>query len=190
MPPTAKRVRPDLNVSQQNSLSPSERKINAQYMRVNHAGEICAQALYRGQLFFNKNSEIKEKLEKAADEEVDHLAWCDERIKELGGSKSILNPLLYSSSFLLGAFTSIIDEKYNLGFLAETEKQVSHHLSSHLTRIDKNDKKTIKIIETMKADEEEHANSALQMGAKNLPPTIKKIMGNASKVMTKTTFYI
>jgi len=91
---------------------------------------------------------------------------------------------------LLGAFTSIIDEKYNLGFLAETEKQVSQHLSSHLKRIDKNDKKTIKIIETMKADEEEHANSALQMGAKNLPPTIKKIMGNASKVMTKTTFYI
>ena len=138
----------------------------------------------------NKNNEIKEELEKAAEEEIDHLVWCDKRINELGGKKSKLNPIFYSGSFLLGAFTSIVDERYNLGFLAETEKQVTKHLSNHLNQIDKSDKKTIKIIEAMRDDEEEHANSALKMGAKNLPHPLKKIMGYASKVMTKTTFYI
>tara|TARA_B100000035_G_scaffold286426_1_gene270706 strand:+ start:221 stop:844 length:624 start_codon:yes stop_codon:yes gene_type:complete len=188
--PTSHRPRPDLNILEADSISTTNKKINAKYMRVNHTGEICAQALYRGQLFFNKNNEIKEELEKAADEEIDHLVWCDIRIQELEGKTSKLNPIFYSGSFLLGAFTSFIDERYNLGFLAETEKQVTKHLSNHLQQIDKSDEKTIKIIETMRDDEEEHANSALKMGAKNLPPAIKKIMGYASKVMTKTTFYI
>ena len=188
--PTSRRPRPDLNLLETDSISSTNKKINAKYMRVNHTGEICAQALYRGQLFFNKNNEIKEELEKAAEEEIDHLAWCDKRIQELGGKTSKLNPIFYSGSFLLGAFTSIVDERYNLGFLAETEKQVANHLSNHLKQIDKNDKKTIKIIEAMRDDEEEHANSALKMGAKNLPRPMKKIMGYASKVMTKTTFYI
>ena len=143
-----------------------------------------------GNFFFNKNNEIKEELEKAVQEEIDHLVWCDERIQELGGKTSKLNPIFYSGSFLLGAFTSIVDERYNLGFLAETEKQVTNHLSNHLKKINKSDKKTIKIIEAMRDDEEEHANSALKMGAKNLPLPMKKIMGYASKVMTKTTFYI
>ena len=186
----SRRPRPDLNITETDSLSSKNKKINAKYMRVNHTGEICAQALYRGQLFFNKNNEIKEELEKAAEEEIDHLVWCDKRINELGGKKSKLNPIFYSGSFLLGAFTSIVDERYNLGFLAETEKQVANNLSNHLKQIDKSDKKTIKIIEAMRDDEEEHANSALKMGAKNLPRTMKKIMGYASKVMTKTTFYI
>ena len=188
--PTSRRPCPDLNILETDSISSTNKKINAKYMRVNHTGEICAQALYRGQLFFNKNNEIKEELEKAAEEEIDHLAWCDKRIQELGGKTSKLNPIFYSGSFLLGAFTSIVDERYNLGFLAETEKQVANHLSNHLKQIDKSDKKTIKIIEAMRDDEEEHANSALKMGAKNLPRPMKKIMGYASKVMTKTTFYI
>lgn len=187
---TSRRPRPDLNITETDSLSAKNKKINAKYMRINHTGEICAQALYRGQLFFNKNNEIKEELEKAAEEEIDHLVWCDKRINELGGKKSKLNPIFYSGSFLLGAFTSIVDERYNLGFLAETEKQVTKHLSNHLNQIDKSDIKTIKIIEAMRDDEEEHANSALKMGAKNLPHPLKKIMGYASKVMTKTTFYI
>ena len=142
------------------------------------------------QTIVKSNNEIKEELEKAAEEEIDHLVWCDKRIQELGGKTSKLNPIFYSGSFLLGAFTSIVDERYNLGFLAETEKQVANHLSNHLKQIDKSDKKTIKIIEAMRDDEEEHANSALKMGAKNLPRPMKKIMGYASKVMTKTTFYI
>ena len=187
---TSRRSRPDLKIVEIDSISSTNKKTNAKYMRVNHTGEICAQALYRGQLFFNKNNEIKEELEKAAQEEIDHLVWCDERIQELGGKTSKLNPIFYSGSFLLGAFTSIVDERYNLGFLAETEKQVTNHLSNHLKKINKSDKKTIKIIEAMRDDEEEHANSALKMGAKNLPLPMKKIMGYASKVMTKTTFYI
>ena len=187
---TSRRSRPDLKIVEIDSISSSNKKTNAKYMRVNHTGEICAQGLYRGQLFFNKNNEIKEELEKAAEEEIDHLVWCDERIQELDGKTSKLNSIFYSGSFLLGAFTSIVDEKYNLGFLAETEKQVTNHLSNHLKQIDKSDKKTIKIIETMKDDEEEHANSALKMGAKNLPRPMKKFMMYASKVMTKTTFYI
>ena len=187
---TSRRSRPDLKIEEIDSTSSTNKKTNAKYMRVNHTGEICAQALYRGQLFFNKNNEIKEELEKAAQEEIDHLVWCDERIQELGGKTSKLNPIFYSGSFLLGAFTSIVDERYNLGFLAETEKQVTNHLSNHLKKINKSDKKTIKIIEAMRDDEEEHANSALKMGAKNLPLPMKKIMGYASKVMTKTTFYI
>ena len=186
----SRRPRPDLKILERDSISSTNKNINAKYMRVNHTGEICAQGLYRGQLFFNKNNEIKEELEKAAEEEIDHLVWCDERIQELDGKTSKLNPIFYSGSFLLGAFTSIVDEKYNLGFLAETEKQVTNHLSNHLKQIDKSDKKTIKIIETMKDDEEEHANSALKMGAKNLPRPMKKFMMYASKVMTKTTFYI
>lgn len=188
--PSSKRPHPDLSIKETNPISSKNKKVNAKYMRVNHTGEVCAQALYRGQLFFNKNNEIKKELEKAANEEIDHLAWCEKRIYELGGKTSKLNPIFYSGSFLLGALTSIIDERYNLGFLAETEKQVTKHLSNHLKQIDRSDKKTIKIIEAMRDDEEEHANSALKMGAKNLPPTIKKIMGSASKVMTKTTFYI
>lgn len=188
--PTSFRPRPDLNILEAESLSTTNKKINAKYMRINHTGEVCAQALYRGQLFFNTNNKIKEELEKAADEEVDHLVWCDKRIQELGGKTSKLNPFFYSGSFLLGAITSAIDERYNLGFLAETEKQVTKHLSNHLKQIDKSDKKTIKIIEAMRDDEEEHANSAIKMGAKNLHPAIKKFMGYASKVMTKTTFYI
>ena len=186
----SRRPRPDLKILERDSITSTNKNINAKYMRVNHTGEICAQGLYRGQLFFNKNNEIKEELEKAAEEEIDHLVWCDERIQELDGKTSKLNPIFYSGSFLLGAFTSIVDEKYNLGFLAETEKQVTNHLSNHLKQIDKSDKKTIKIIETMKDDEEEHANSALKMGAKNLPRPMKKFMMYASKVMTKTTFYI
>ena len=186
----SRRPRPDLKILERDSITSTNKNINAKYMRVNHTGEICAQGLYRGQLFFNKNNEIKEELEKAAEEEIDHLVWCDERIQELDGKTSKLNSIFYSGSFLLGAFTSIVDEKYNLGFLAETEKQVTNHLSNHLKQIDKSDKKTIKIIETMKDDEEEHANSALKMGAKNLPRPMKKFMMYASKVMTKTTFYI
>ena len=188
--PLGIRSRPDVNISETKSMSSELKKTNSKFMRVNHAGEVCAQGLYRGHLFFNKNTKVKKELEVAADEEIDHLSWCDERIKELGGKTSILNPVLYSGSFFMGAFTSIIDNKYNLGFLAETEKQVSAHLSDHLKRIDNDDKKTIKIIEAMKSDEEAHANLAKKMGGKILPSTAKKIMRYASKLMTKTTFYL
>ena len=188
--PSPQRLRPDHHLKDLYTLSPEERDNNSKYMRVNHSGEVCAQALYRGQLLFNKNNKIQKNLEDAANEELDHLAWCNSRIKELNGNTSYLNPFLYIGSFAIGSIASIIDEKYNLGFLSETEKQVSSHLENHLNKISPNDKKTIAIIKQMKKDEEKHEASAKSMGAKNLPSSIQKIMELTSKVMTETTFKI
>lgn len=190
VPSTPQRLRPDSHFKSSYKLTSEEEKNHGKFMRVNHSGEVCAQALYRGQLFFNKNNKIQEGLEKAADEELDHLAWCESRIKELGGNTSFLNPLLYISSFAVGSIASIIDEKYNLGFLSETEKQVSSHLENHLSKISSKDKKTIAIIKQMKKDEEKHEASAKRMGARDLPIFIQKSMKFTSRIMTKTTFRI
>ena len=188
--PNKNRKRPDEGLSEATSLSLEDKENHAKYMRVNHSGEICAQGLYRGQLFFNKNKEIESKLKEAASEEVDHLAWCESRINELNGSTSKLNPLLYIGSFGIGAIASIVDEKYNLGFLSETEAQVALHLDSHIKKINPADKKTLKIIQSMKEDEENHKESAIKMGGVELPNLIKKIMGAASKIMTATTYRV
>ena len=184
------RSRPDVNFKDSDALTSQERESHSKYMRVNHSGEICAQALYRGQLFFNKNKKIEKKLEAAATEELDHLAWCQSRIKELGGTTSFLNPILYLGSFTIGSIASIIDEKYNLGFLSETEKQVSSHLKNHLNIIAPTDKRTIAIIKQMKQDEDRHEASARLMGAKELPTFIQKIMKFTSKIMTSSTYKI
>ena len=187
---TSERPRPDKNFKNSYDLTPQEKKLHSKFMRVNHSGEICAQALYRGQLFFNKNNKIQNQLEKSANEELDHLAWCHSRIKELNGRISYLNPLLYLSSFAVGSIASIIDEKYNLGFLSETEKQVSLHLESHLKTISLKDERTIAIIKQMKKDEDKHEASAKSMGAKELPILIQKTMKFTSKIMTASTFRI
>ena len=188
--PYPQRSRPDINLKDSDTLTPEEKKNHSKYMRVNHSGEICAQALYRGQLFFNKNKQIEAKLEEAATEELDHLAWCQSRITELGGRTSFLNPFLYLGSFAIGSIASIIDEKYNLGFLSETEKQVSFHLGKHLSIISPKDKRTIAIIKQMKKDEDKHEASAKLMGAKELPGIIQKTMKFTSKIMTSLTFKI
>jgi ubiquinone biosynthesis monooxygenase Coq7 len=187
---TSERPRPDKNFKNSYVLTPQEKKLHSKFMRVNHSGEICAQALYRGQLFFNKNNKIQNQLEKAANEELDHLAWCQSRIKELNGRISYLNPLLYLGSLAVGSIASIIDEKYNLGFLSETEKQVSLHLESHLRTISLKDERTIAIIKQMKKDEDKHEASAKSMGAKELPILIQKTMKFTSKIMTASTFRI
>ena len=187
---SSERSRPDKNFKNSYTLTPQEQKIHSKFMRVNHSGEICAQGLYRGQLFFNKNNKIQEELEKAANEELDHLAWCQSRIKELNGKISYLNPILYLGSFTIGSIASIIDEKYNLGFLSETEKQVSLHLENHLRKISLKDKRTIAIIKQMKKDEDKHEASAKSMGAKELPSLIQKTMKFVSKLMTASTFRI
>ena len=187
---SSERSRPDLHFKNLYTLTPQEKKMHSKFMRVNHSGEICAQALYRGQLFFNKNNKIQKQLEKAANEELDHLAWCQSRIKELDGRISYLNPILYLGSFTIGSIASIIDEKYNLGFLSETEKQVSSHLENHLSKISSKDKKTIAIIKQMKKEEEKHEASARSMGAKELPNLIQKVMRFTSKIMTESTFRI
>jgi len=189
-PTKQNRDRPDKDILESSSLTTLEKKTHSKYMRVNHSGEICAQGLYRGQLFFNKNKDIESKLIEAATEEIDHLAWCESRINELNGSKSKLNPFLYIGSFSIGAIASVVDEKYNLGFLSETESQVALHLESHIKKMNPSDKKTLKIIKSMKEEEEAHKISAVEMGGVELPNTIKKIMGLASKIMTTTTYKV
>ena len=186
----SQRSRPDVNFKESDALTPEEKENHSKFMRVNHSGEICAQALYRGQIFFNQNKKIEKKLKEAATEELDHLVWCQSRIKELGGSTSYLNPILYFGSFAIGSVASIIDEKYNLGFLSETEKQVSSHLENHLSKISPKDKRTISIIKQMKKDEEKHEASAKLMGAEELPNFIRKTMKFTSKIMTASTFRI
>ena len=189
-PSSSKRPRPDKKISNAENLSPEVKKKHSKLMRVNHSGEICAQALYRGQLLFNKDKVIEKSLQKAAREEIDHLAWCEERIDELSGKTSLLNPILYLGSIGIGGIASIIDKKYNLGFLAETEKQVSSHLDKHLVELSKYDVKTKKILEQMRLDEHQHEISAKELGATELPKPIKKVMGITSKIMTTLTYKI
>lgn len=191
VPPKGNRGNPgEQYQSVDNELSTKDTKEISRLMRINHTGEICAQALYRGQLFFNSDSYIKTKLKQASLEEIDHLNWCDQRIKELKGQTSQLNPLFYFGSFALGAIASKIDTRFNLGFLEETEKQVSAHLNNHLEKIPQKDKKTHAILKQMKYDEQCHQKTANALGAKKLPSFFKKIMGLSSKIMTKTTYWI
>lgn len=168
----------------------SRRALAAALMRVNHSGEICAQALYQGQALTARDSVAKQALEQAAQEETEHLAWTERRIEELGGRKSVLNPLWYAGSFALGAVSGLLGDKWNLGFLAETERQVVEHLESHLQRLPEEDQKSRAILEQMKDDEARHATSALQHGAAELPSPAKLAMRLSSEAMTKTAFWI
>ena len=186
---TAARLRPDTNLSDP-QLSDANKAHAAALMRINHVGEVCAQALYSGQALSSKNPQIVDALKHAAEEETDHLAWCEARITELGGRKSMLNPLWYAGSFTLGAAAGLLHEKWNLGFLAETEKQVSAHLQNHLQQLDETDIKTRTIIERMQQDEAAHAHEAKQLGASDLPAPVKKGMQLASTIMTKTAYYV
>ena len=172
--PKGSRPRPDLHIKE-TELTPDEKKRTIELMRVNHAGEVCAQALYSGQLLFNSHGEGAESLKKASKEEIDHLDWCNSRIHELGGKTSLLNPLWYTGSFLIGSFASALGEKYNLGFLAETERQVAQHLTGHLKKISKKDLKTNKILEVMADDEKQHAIKAKEQVALNCPVRSKKL---------------
>ena len=168
----------------------SRRALAAALMRVNHSGEICAQALYQGQALTARDSAAKQALEQAAQEETEHLAWTERRIEELGGRKSVLNPLWYFGSFALGAVSGLLGDKWNLGFLAETERQVVEHLEGHLQRLPEEDQKSRAILEQMKDDEARHATSALQHGAADLPSPAKLAMRLSSEVMTKTAFWV
>lgn len=176
--------------SQENPMDESEKKHAASLMRINHCGEVCAQALYNGQSFTSRNPEIIEALRQASKEETEHLAWCEKRIHELGGRTSIFNPLWYASSFTLGAVAGALGDKWNLGFLAETEHQVEKHLESHLSYLPTQDEKSRAIVEQMRIDEAHHAETAEKHGAAKLPLPIKKAMTLASKVMTRTTYYL
>jgi ubiquinone biosynthesis monooxygenase Coq7 len=171
-------------------FSDQERKHIASLMRVNHSGEVSAQALYQGQALTSKNKDVKEKLREAALEENDHLAWTKARVNELGSHTSLLNPLWYGGSFAIGAFAGAIGDKWNLGFLAETEHQVVNHLESHLNQLPGGDLRSRAILEQMKTDEQKHATTAIENGAAELPPPVKKLMAAMSKVMTGSAYYI
>lgn len=171
-------------------LEDNDKRHAAALMRVNHCGEICAQALYNGQSLTARNPATVDALRQASKEETEHLAWCEKRINELGGRKSLLNPLWYGGSFALGAVAGALGDKWNLGFLAETERQVGKHLEAHLSQLPEHDAKSRAILEQMQADEAKHAASAVQHGAAELPAPIKSAMKVVSKVMTSTSYYL
>ena len=171
-------------------LSSSAKKHIAGLMRVNHAGEVCAQALYQGQALTAQLTHIKQQMAQAAAEEIDHLAWCEERLTELGSKPSVLNPIWYSGSLILGALAGLAGDKISLGFVAETERQVTAHLQRHLQGIPVDDKKTKAILERMQEDEEHHAALAVKAGAAELPHLIKLLMNAVSKLMTKSSYYL
>ena len=171
-------------------LSKKEKDLSIQMMRINHAGEVAAQALYRGQAFVCKDPEIKKHLIHAGEEETDHLVWCKRRLDELGGKSSILNPIWYAGSFAIGAVFGAMGEKTSLGFVEETEKQVVIHLQKHLDKISEKDKETIEILKTMQADEDLHAGQANESGGEELESPTKKFMEVTAKVMTSSSAYI
>ncbi len=172
------------------SLTEADRRHAAGLMRVNHAGEICAQALYQGQALTARNPEAKAALTQAAQEETEHLNWCEARLAELGSHTSRLNPLWYTGSLAIGMLAGALGDKWNLGFLAETERQVEAHLQSHLERLPPGDARSRAIVEQMKIDEAKHATTALAHGGAPLPLPVRLAMKLTSKVMTATAYRI
>ena len=171
-------------------LEQKERKLSAGLMRINHCGEVCAQALYQGQAFTAKLPEVREKMEEAAAEENDHLQWCSDRLKQLDSHTSIFNPLWYISSFSIGAIAGLMGDKWSLGFVAETEYQVVRHLERHLISLPEKDIISRKVIEQMKEDELHHATVAIEAGGAELPKPVKFLMERMAKVMTKSVYWV
>ena len=172
------------------ALDSEQRKHAAGLMRVNHVGEVCAQALYQSQKLVARNSEIKEMLDRSGQEELDHLAWCETRLKELGSHTSYLNPFWYAGSFAIGLAAGLAGDKWSLGFVAETEKQVENHLESHLKKLPEEDDRSRAIVDQMRLDEIEHGQAAVHAGGVALPEPIQKIMQAMSKVMTTAAYKI
>lgn len=188
-PPAESRLNPARTVAE-GELSAADRDLAARFMRINHAGEVCAQALYQGQALTASLPEVRGKMEQAAQEENDHLAWTAERLRELRSHTSMLNPLWYAGSFAIGALAGMAGDKWSLGFVAETEKQVVAHLDGHLARLSTNDHKSRAILEQMKIDEGRHATVAIEHGAATLPEPVRQMMHLTSKVMTKSVYWI
>ena len=163
---------------------------SARLMRVNHCGEVCAQALYQGQALVAKDPSVQKFLLSAASEEHDHLAWCDARIAQLGGRTSRLTPFFYASSFGMGVVSGLLGDKWSMGFLVETERQVEAHLHDHLGRISPNDRESRAILDEMREDEIRHGKTGSDHGAVTLPMPLRMAMRAFSKVMTKTTYWV
>ncbi len=187
--PRAQRANPAAGLKE-SELSENEKMLAGQFMRINHAGEVSAQALYQGQALTAKLPNVREKMEQAAAEENDHLAWTEDRIKELGSHKSYLNPFWYAGSFTIGALAGLAGDRWSLGFVVETEKQVIRHLDEHLAKLSEKDQKSRLILEQMREDEAHHATTALKAGAAAFPAIVKKAMTFASKIMTRSARWI
>lgn len=171
-------------------LSLAEKDRSIRLMRINHCGEICAQALYQGQALVARDETIRQLLQNAAQEEHDHLAWCETRLNELGGAKSMLNPLWYAGSYGLGVLSGLAGDRWSMGFLVETEKQVEKHLDNHLMQLPFSDSCSRRLLEKMREDEIRHGETGKQQNAIDLPDFVKQMMLLASKLMTRTTYWV
>lgn len=178
----------DMHAEQE--LDDAARRHAAGLMRVNHAGEVAAQALYQGQACSAKLDDVRGAMEQAADEENDHLAWCRQRVHELGGHTSLLNPAWYAGSFTIGALAGLAGDEWSLGFVGETERQVTRHLDDHLQRLPEQDARSRAVLEQMKADEAAHGTAAMAAGGRVLPRAIRLLMKLSSKILTTTAYRI
>jgi ubiquinone biosynthesis monooxygenase Coq7 len=188
-PQVTERPNPAAGV-EETELSDAERDHIARLMRINHTGEVCAQALYQGQALTARDPVVRDSMRRSAAEENDHLDWCEQRVEELGGRLSLLNPLWYAGSFAIGAAAGIAGDKWSLGFVAETEKQVEGHLDEHLGQVPQQDRRTRAILEQMKTDEIEHGQKALDHGGARLPGPIRGLMKATAKIMTTSVYRI
>jgi 3-demethoxyubiquinol 3-hydroxylase len=188
VPPRAARALPDAPPAVK--LDPDERAHSARLMRVNHSGEVAAQALYQGQALTARDPAVKSAMQQAAAEETDHLAWCGERLAELSGRPSLLNPVWYMGSFAMGAIAGALGDRTSLGFIAETERQVEAHLRDHLNRLSPNDSRSRAILEQMTHDEVQHGAQASSMGGRSLPKPVTLAMRATAKLMTRSSYWI
>jgi len=175
---------------EEGELGEAEKTQSMRLMRVNHSGEVAAQALYQGQALTAKLPEVRERMERAAAEENDHLDWCEKRVQAFDGHLSYLNPLWYAGSFAIGAAAGLAGDKWSLGFVAETERQVVRHLDDHLKNISPDDSKSRAVLEQMKIDETRHGELAKRAGGAELPGPVKTLMQLTSRVMTGTAYWL
>jgi ubiquinone biosynthesis monooxygenase Coq7 len=187
---TASRAAPDAAPTDLDALTPEQRRLSASLMRVNHVGEVCAQALYNGQALATSNEALRDSFQRAAREETDHLAWTQQRLRELNARPSVLNPFWYGASFAMGYLAGRTSDRLSLGFVVETERQVEEHLASHLVRLPEADHASRAIVAQMKDDEARHANDAEAAGALPLPQPVRRLMRAVAKVMTTTAHRI
>ncbi len=188
-PDVTERANPTATVPEA-ELNHEERTLASRLMRVNHTGEVCAQALYQGQALTARLHGVREQMERAAREENDHLAWCEQRLQELGSHTSLLNPAFFAGSFAIGAVAGVAGDRWSLGFVAETENQVVSHLQDHLHRLPSHDDRSRAIVEQMKNDEAKHASHAEEAGGTRLPLPIRLGMKATAKIMTGTTYWV
>jgi len=177
-------------VVEPSKLNATERKVSAGLMRINHAGEVCAQALYHGQSLTAKLHTVRDKMNHAAQEEIEHLTWCKERLQQVNSHTSYLNPMWYLGSFIIGATAGLISDRWSLGFVAETERQVVKHLDGHMKRLPEQDRESRAIIIQMRADEEKHREDAIAAGALEFPQMVRTAMKFTSRLMTKITYWV